>query len=238
MSAPSAAVAAQDDRTDAETAEHPTFHKTISINLNEAVGSASISPSGRDVCLASTLGLHIVDLDDPWATPRFLPHYSTIVADVQWSPHPSRAHWVISTSGTKALVFNLGGVQGSPIEHTCLGHERSITDINWAVFQCDSLATCGIDGNVLCYDLRQGGKRPTVRFCGWRFGATQVKYNRQNPNEIASSHNEYVYLWDDRKGSTPVTTIKAHDQKIYGLDWNRREKNKIVTCSLDRTVKV
>lgn len=214
-----------------------TFFDTISANLDEAVGSASISPSGRDVCLASTSGLHIVDLEDPWATPRFLPHSSAIVADVQWSPHPSRSNWVISTSGTKALVFNLAHPQGNPIEHVCFGHDRSITDINWAVFHYDTLATCGIDGNVLCYDLRQGGRRPYLRYSGWRYGATQVKFNRQNPNEIASSHGNYVYVWDDRKGSTPITTIKAHKQKIYGIDWNRKAKDKLVTCSLDRTIK-
>ena len=223
---------------DKATAKHSTFKDTISIRLDEAVGSASISPSGRDVCLASTNGLHIVDLDDPWARPRFIPHFSAIVADVQWSPHPARAHWVISTSGTKALVFNLNIVQGNPIEHTCVGHDRSITDINWAVFQPDSFATCGIDGNVLCYDLRIGGRKATNRYCGWRLGATQVKFNRQNPNQIASSHGQWLYVWDDRKGSSPVTTVKAHEHKIYGIDWNRSHGDQIVTCSLDRSVKV
>lgn len=222
-----------------------TIFQNISIRVDEAVGSASISPSGRDVCLASRRGLHILDLDDPWATPRFLPYYSAIVADVQWSPHPSRAQWIVSTSGNKGLVWNLAAassfsaVAGSaaPIEHVCLGHERSITDMNWAVFQFDTLATCGMDGNVLAYDLRTGGRRPTSKYCGWRYGATQVKYNRQNPNELASSHGEYVYIWDDRKGSRPVTVIKAHNQKIYGIDYSRKRKNKIVTCSLDSTVK-
>ena len=153
-----------------------TIFQSLSITLNEAVGSATISPSGRDVCLAARKGLYIVDLDDPWAPPRFLPYYSAIVADVQWSPHPSRAHWVMSTSGEKGLVWNLA-LQGSasPIEHICLGHERALTDMNWAVFQVDTLATCGIDGNVLVYDLRQGGRSPSARYSGWRYGATQVR---------------------------------------------------------------
>lgn len=218
-----------------------SIRENISIKLDEAVGSATISPSGRDVCLAARKGLFILDLDDAWATPRFLPHYSDIVADVQWSPHSTRAHWVVSTSGPKALVWNLAATPASgasAIEHICLGHERSITDINWAVFQYDTLATCGIDGNVLCYDLRLGGRRPTIRYSGWRYGATQVKYNRQSANLLASSHGEYVYIWDDRKGSSPVTTIQAHKQKIYGIDWSRKTRDDIVTCSLDSTVKV
>ena len=220
---------------------HSTIGESISIKLDEAVGAATISPSGRDVCLAARKGLFIMNLDDPWATPRFLPYFSDIVADVQWSPHSSRAQWIVSTSGPKALVWNLAGTTSeasSAIEHVCLGHERSITDINWAVFQQDSLATCGIDGNVLCYDLRLGGRSPTARYCGWRYGATQVKYNRQNPNELASSHGEILYIWDDRKGSNPVTAINAHEQKIYGIDYSRKNKDSIVTCSLDSTVKV
>ena len=193
------------------------------------------------MCLAARKGLFIVDLDDPWAAPRFLAHYSDIVADVQWSPHSSRAHWVVSTSGQKALVWNLAAGSSeasSAIEHVCLGHERSITDINWAVFQHDTLATCGIDGNVLCYDLRLGGRKSTTRYCGWRYGAMQVKFNRQNPNELASSHGECLHIWDNRKGSSPITTIRAHHQKIYGIDYSRKHKDGIVTCSLDSTVKV
>lgn len=215
-----------------------TIFQSISIRVDEAVGSATISPSGRDVCLASRRGLHIVDLQDPWATPRFLPYYSAIVADVQWSPHPSRAHWIVSTSGNKGLVWNLASSMATtPIEHVCLGHERSITDMNWAVFQVDTLATCGMDGNVLAFDMRTGGRKAVSKYCGWRYGATQVKYNRQNPNELASSHGEFVYIWDDRKGSRPVTVIRAHEQKIYGIDYSRKRKDKIVTCSLDSTVK-
>lgn len=33
--------------------ESPTFDNDVSIRVNEAIGSASISPSGRDVVLAS-----------------------------------------------------------------------------------------------------------------------------------------------------------------------------------------
>jgi hypothetical protein len=32
--------------------------------------------------------------------------------------------------------------------------------------------------------------------------------------------------------------ITAHAQKIYGIDYSRKRKDSIVTCSLDSTVKV
>jgi len=223
-----------------------TIEGSYSITLNEPVGSCSISPSGRDVCLAARKGIFIVDLDDLWAAPRFLSHWATTeVADVQWNIHSSRAHWVVSTSSSKALVWNLASSSDNPIEHVCHGHERSITDINWSVFNPDVLATCGIDGFVLCWDLRMGGSktalnitRSVYQWCGWRYGATQVKWNRQSPHELASAHGDSVLIWDERKGSMPVTTIKAHDQKIYGIDYSRKGKDSLVTCSLDRTVKV
>ena len=34
-----------------------------------------------------------------------------------------------------------------------------------------------------------------------------------------------------------MVVIKAHDSKIYGIDWDRRHRNKLVTCSLDKTIK-
>lgn len=46
-------------------------------------------------------GLYIVDLQNPWDIPRFLPHDSAWeVADVQWNPFPARSEWVVSTVST------------------------------------------------------------------------------------------------------------------------------------------
>lgn len=43
-------------------------------------------------------GLYIVDLQNPYDPPRFLPHNSAWeVADVQWNPFPARSEWVAST---------------------------------------------------------------------------------------------------------------------------------------------
>jgi WD40 repeat protein len=51
-------------------------------------------------------------------------------------------------------------------------------------------------------------------------------------------HPLYMFSTDpSQKGSVPVVTLKAHDSKIYGIDWDRRERSKIVTCSLDKTIK-
>lgn len=47
-----------------------------------------------------------------------------------------------------------------------------------------------------------------------------------------------IVLSNIQKGSLPVCRIKAHSSKIYGIDWSHDVRNEIVTCSLDKTIKV
>ncbi|KAL8829484.1 MAG: hypothetical protein Q9191_001991 [Dirinaria sp. TL-2023a] len=123
--------------------ESTTFGKDVSFHLDKPVGSASISPCGRDVVLASRQGLHIIDLDSPYSPPRHLPHHTPWeVADVQWSPFSSRDSWVISTSNQKALLWNLEMRDpASSVEHVLHAHSRAITDINFSAHHPDILAT-------------------------------------------------------------------------------------------------
>jgi WD repeat-containing protein 59 len=218
--------------------ESETFGQDASFRLEQPVGSMSISPSGRDVALASKEGLHIIDLDSPYSPPRYLPHRTPWeVADVQWSPFSVRDYWVVSTSNQKALVWNLDARSWQdPIEFVLHGHTRAITDINFSAHNPDVLATCAVDSFVHCWDLRTPS-RPVNSFSDWFAGATQVKWSRQDEHVIASSHDKFLHVWDDRKGAYPIRTIEAHGTKIYGIDWNRHEHNKIVTCSLDKTIK-
>ena len=182
-------------------------------------------------------GLHIIDLDSPFSPPRHLPHHTPWeVADVQWSPFAARDYWVVSTSNQKALVWNLVAKSKSSVEHTLHSHTRAITDINFSAHNPDILATCAIDSFVHCWDLRHPS-RPAMTFCDWFAAATQVKWNRQDSHILASSHDKVLRIWDDRKGAFPLRSIKAHDTKIYGVDWSRTEAVCLVTCSLDRTIK-
>lgn len=227
-----------DNSKPASAFDSPTFDRDVQIRVGETVGSASISPSGRDVVLASREGLHIIDLDSPYSPPRHLPHYSPWeVADVQWSPFASRDSWIVSTSNQKALVWNLNLVTDrAPIEHTLHAHSRAITDINFSAHNADILATCAVDSYVHCWDLRRP-TRPAMTFADWNAGATQVKWNRQDEHIIASSHDKFLRIWDDRKGAYPLKSIEAHSTKIYGVDWNRTRRTAVLTCSLDKTIK-
>lgn len=143
---------------------------------------------------------------------------------------------MVSTSNQKAMVWNLAMPSRRAIEHVLHSHTRAITDINFSAHHPDILATCSVDSFVHCWDLRDP-RRPAISFCDWFAGATQVKYNRQDEHIIASSHDKYLRIWDDRKGAYPLRSICAHTTKIYGVDWNRTRPTGIVTCALDKTIR-
>ncbi|KAA1477857.1 hypothetical protein DENSPDRAFT_829305 [Dentipellis sp. KUC8613] len=206
--------------------------------VGDAVGNMSISPSYRDVVLAARKGLFIIDLEAPLEVPRFLPQGGTWdVADVQWNPHPARSEYVVSTSSEKLLIWNLLLAGQTSIQHVLHSHYRAITDINWHTKDPDIVVSTGIDSWLWAWDLRTTNK-PVMGFCAFNAGGTQVKWNRQDGNVLASSHMNEVLIWDRRKGSVPVQRIEAHTAKIYGIDWAHNSSREIVTCSLDKTIKV
>ncbi|TFK18369.1 hypothetical protein FA15DRAFT_760641 [Coprinopsis marcescibilis] len=221
--------------------EGTDFKRSLEINMKDlvgdAVGNMSISPSSRDIVLAARKGLFIIDLEHPLKIPRFLPQGGTWdVADVQWNPHHSRSQYVVSTSSEKMLIWNLGITGKTSIEHILKSHYRAITDFNWHTTECDVVASTGIDSWIWVWDIRNP-RRAAFGLSAFKAAGTQVKWNRQDGNFLASSHGSEVLIWDRRKGSLPVTQITAHSAKIYGIDWSHHLRNEIVTCSLDKTIK-
>lgn len=219
--------------------ESSTFGNSLSLRVDGAIGAMSLSPNGRDAVLAGRKGLFIIDLDDPFLPPRWLHHITSWeVADVQWSPHHSaKPSWCVSTSNQKALLWDLARPSNNAIQNVLHRHVRAITDINFHPLDPELLATCSIDTFVFAWDMRSP-RRPVHKWAEWRAGATQVKWNRNNPHQIASSHHHSFYIWDSRMGALPLLKIEnAHEGKINGLDFNSNE-DRLISCSNDNTIKV
>jgi hypothetical protein len=136
----------------------------------------------------------------------------------------------------------------APVEFTLHAHDRAITDINFSAHHPEILATCGVDSFVHTWDLRAAQKtagvlqtdlkKPLSTLAQFEAGSTQVKWNRTDEHLLASSHNKRLYIWDLRRGAKPLTTVDAHTTQIYGIDWHRSDRSKILTCSLDKTIKL
>ncbi|PWN40049.1 hypothetical protein IE81DRAFT_349606 [Ceraceosorus guamensis] len=129
--------------------------------------------------------------------------------------------------------------KSSSVEYVLHAHTRGITDINWSPFHPDVLASCGIDSWTWAWDLRDPS-RPKQGYSAWNAAATQVKWNRASPHRLATSCDNKVLIWDDRKGALPLATIEAHESKIYGIDWARDATlglDRLITCSLAGSVK-
>lgn len=154
---------------------------------------------------------------------------------VQWSPHAATDSLILSTSSQKLLVWDLAA--NVPLSRSIDAHERAITDINWHPLNPNVLGTTGMDAAIRGWDLRTDCHRPSVRLSAWGAAGTQFKWNRQNEYLLATAHHREVLVWDSRKGSMPVVELQAHDSKIYGIDWERTAQHKLVTCSLDKTIK-
>ncbi|KAH3661832.1 hypothetical protein OGAPHI_006010 [Ogataea philodendri] len=215
-----------------------TFGNTLSLRVDgNYLSTMSISPSGRDAVLAGRRGLFVIDLDDPFAAPRWLHHETSWeVADVQWSPHRSKPSWVVSTSNQKAMVWNLARPSHDAIEHVLHSHTRAITDINFHPHHPELLATCSVDSFVLSWDLRSP-RKPINSWSDWRAAASQVKWNYKNANILASTHDNHILIWDTRKGAIPLAKIPAHNARINGIDWSRSQEEKLISCSNDMSVK-
>lgn len=66
----------------------------------------------------------------------------------------------------------------------------------------------------------------------------QTKCSSGIDGYVTITLSSYLNANPAQKGSLPITRIEAHTSKIYGIDWSHDVRNEIVTCSLDKTIKV
>lgn len=217
---------------------------------NVHAGALSVDASGSYAVLAGRKGLHLVDLEAPYAPACTLHHQTRWdVTVVKCNPHV--AGHVASTSNHNTLIWNIAGaLNGSnngalpfqatnqPLIATLRAHTRPVSDLSWSPAEPTILATCSADTKTHVWDLRTP-QRPVQTLCAFTTSATQVEWNRVDQTSLATAHDGDVRIWDTRAvdRGAPAVTITAHMQKIYGLDWHPERMYELLTCSEDKTVK-
>ncbi|XP_077982263.1 GATOR2 complex protein WDR59-like [Glandiceps talaboti] len=195
----------------------------------------AVDCSGQFALLAGKRVLGIINLDKPQDVVKKLTRQSRWeVGVMEWNPHHANRHLFVATSNQCADIWSWDAGQGSP-QTSLKSHTRVISDVNWACFEPNILATCSVDTYIYLWDIRDP-RKPKSSLSAVA-GAAQVKWNKVDKNYLATAHDGDIRIWDTRKGSSPVQYIAAHLSKIHGLDWDTKQQFCLATSSQDCTVK-
>ncbi|XP_030582002.1 GATOR complex protein WDR59 isoform X2 [Archocentrus centrarchus] len=195
----------------------------------------SVDCLGSHAVLSGRRFLYLLNLEQPSEPPRKIGRQSKWdVGTVQWNPHRSEAHVFAASSNQRVDLYSWR--DGCGEAHTSLqGHTRVISDLDWSWFEPEFLVTSSVDTYIYIWDTRDT-RKPTVALSAVA-GASQVKWNKKNPNLLASSHDGDVRIWDKRKPNTAAEYVAAHLSKIHGLDWHPDSEFIFATSSQDNSVR-
>ncbi|XP_062247810.1 GATOR2 complex protein WDR59 isoform X1 [Platichthys flesus] len=210
--------------------------ENVVVEFRDAQATAmSVDCLGSHAVLSGRRFLYMVNLEAPSEPPRKIGRQSKWdVGTVQWNPHKSESHVFAASSNQRVDLYSWRGGCGEV--HTSLqGHTRVISDLDWSWFEPEFLVTSSVDTYIYIWDTRDT-RKPTVALSAVA-GASQVKWNKKNPNLLASSHDGDVRIWDRRKPNTAAEYLAAHLSKIHGLDWHPDNEFVLATSSQDNSVR-
>lgn len=232
------------DARGARAPEGDRWGTEMSVEIQEPIGSMSISPAQRDVVLGARKGLFIVDLANPYDHPRFLRNLTTWeVADIQWNPHAFRSHWVASTSNQKLLIWNLdrpppsGGASdvsqrgsctpGGPSEGSHLGSIRDARSSYMPGRSMRSNATLPSWGSPRL-DLSLAGLRePTIVST---MGAALLAVTRGEGSVL--KRPTQAKGWEEPL--SPIEyVLESHRRAITDINWSPFHSDVVASCGID-----
>lgn len=111
-----------------------------------------------------------------------------------------------------------------------------MADVDLSVTAPDTVASSSLDGIVNLGDLRKPGKPASTLYAD----GDSVRAVRLSPTEsnlLASTHGHRWRVWDRRKPTVPLCTVHAHSHTVKDLRWHARNREALMTCSTDKTVK-
>ncbi|XP_076318578.1 WD repeat domain 59 isoform X2 [Tachypleus tridentatus] len=208
--------------------------ENIVVEHRELQASAmALDYTGQYLVLAGRKCVAIVNLEEGLSVEKKILRQSKWeITTAEWSPHHRDTFVLACNQKAELLTWK----DGELISLNLLRyHTRTITDINWAIFDSSVLATASVDTFIYLWDIRDP-RKPIASF-STIVGASQVKWNKVTSNLLATAHEGDIRLWDPRKGTSPVQYIAAHLSKIYGLDWSPSQEYQLASCSQDFSVK-
>ncbi|XP_022243769.1 GATOR complex protein WDR59-like, partial [Limulus polyphemus] len=151
--------------------------------------------TGQYVVLAGRKCVAIINLYDDGLSveKKVFRHSKWEVSSAEWSPHHPDMFILACNQRAELLTWKDGELVS---QHFLRHHTRTISDINWAVFDPNVLATASIDTFIYLWDIRDP-RKPIASFSTVA-GASQVKWNKVTPNLLATAHEGDIRLWDPR----------------------------------------
>ncbi|XP_064414503.1 GATOR2 complex protein WDR59 isoform X2 [Latimeria chalumnae] len=208
-------------------------NKVVEFRDSQAT-AMSVDCLGHHAVLSGRRFLYIVNLDASSERHKISRQSKWDIGAVQWNPHESCSQYFAASSNQRVDLYKWKDGNGEI--HTSLqGHTRVISDLDWSWFDPELLVTSSVDTYIYIWDIKDT-RKPAISLSAVA-GASQVKWNKKNPNCLGTSHDGDVRIWDKRRPSTAVEYVAAHLSKIHGLDWHPDNEYTLATSSQDNSVR-
>jgi len=125
---------------------------------------------------------------------------------------------------------------------TFLGHEDVIEDVDWHKLDPNLIGSCGDDGHIMLWDVRQrgtiNGAAHVIRNAHEK-DIHCIEFHPTNEFLLASgSVDKTVALWDMRNLKSRIQTLTGHTDQILQVSWSPFNESILASCSADRRVNI
>ncbi|KAL2913915.1 peroxisomal targeting signal 2 receptor [Polyrhizophydium stewartii] len=114
-------------------------------------------------------------------------------------------------------------------------HKREVFTVNWNLVRKDTFITGSWDYSIKMWNPEMPN---SIRTWQEHIGCIyQTVWSPTSPDVFASVGDQTLKIWDVRQQHS-VQTIRAHNAEILALDWAKYQKDRLVTGSVDTTIKI
>ena len=160
--------------------------------------------------------------------------------DVAWSEKHDHVIAASTGDGSIKLFSTKLDVNGSsrPVA-ALIGHSAETYSINWNLFNRDRLCSASWDKSVRIWDIVSSQCISTLTHHAGI--AYEAKWNPRTDHVVASVGGDgHLVIQDLRQAgsASSCTRIRAHENEILCLDWNKYREFTVATGSVDRSIRV